>query len=68
MIDKIKAFLNTDLIQENINNTMYKEYEFDDCYNSQLNGYRQAIKERTKKEVDCFLYSILEEKYKKISL
>ena len=28
IIDKVKEFLNTDLIKENINSNLYKEYEF----------------------------------------
>ncbi|MBQ6477097.1 MAG: UvrD-helicase domain-containing protein [Bacilli bacterium] len=97
---KIKAFLNTDLIKANINNTMYKEYEFidednntdlhgiidlliegkdkyiivdyklknidDSHYDDQLNGYRKYIKSKTDKEVECYLYSIIDEKYRKV--
>lgn len=97
---KISAFINSSLIQENLNYPMYKEYEFiyeedntlahgiidllietptrmliidyklknidDSNYDKQLNGYRKAIKEKTKKEVSCYLYSILEERFREV--
>ena len=98
--DKIIKFINSDLIQSNINNKMYKEYEFmylednnqlhgiidllietidkyiiidyklknidDSLYDKQLNGYRKYIEEKTNKEVECYLYSILDEKYRQV--
>ena len=98
--DKINIFLNTDIIKSNINNTMYKEYEFmyyddnnllhgiidllietkdkyiiidyklknidDQLYDKQLNGYRKYIEEKTNKQVECYLYSILDEKYRRV--
>ncbi len=100
MKQKINSFLDTNLIRENINNKMYKEYEFtyqeedryfhgiidlmidtpnkmiiidyklknieDDAYLQQLNGYRKVIEKKTKKEVDCYLYSIMNEEFKKV--
>ena len=97
---KISAFINSPLIQENLNYPMYKEYEFiyeedntlahgiidllietptkmliidyklknidDSNYDKQLNGYRKVIKEKTKKEVSCYLYSILEERFREV--
>ena len=98
---KIKEFLNSDIIKSNINNNMYKEYEFittednnelhgiidlliesddkyiiidyklknidDPNYDIQLNGYRKYISEKTKREVDCYLYSILDSRYRKVN-
>ena len=98
--DKIRIFLESPLIKENINSKMYKEYEFtylenttyshgiidllieredkmiivdyklknisDESYNKQLNGYRKVIKEKTKKEVDCYLYSIINSEFKEV--
>lgn len=100
MIDAINNFINTDLIQENINSNMYKEYEFifaknnnishgiidlliekedkmiiidyklknidDSAYDKQLNGYREVVKEKTNKDVECYLYSILDNKFRKV--
>ena len=99
--NKINKFLNTDLIKENINYNMYKEYEFiykednkllhgiidllienpdkmiiidyklknidDSNYDKQLNGYRKYIKEKTNKDTYCYLYSIIDEKYREIN-
>ncbi len=98
--DKINIFLNTDIIQSNLNNSFYKEYEFmylednnqmhgiidlliekkdsyiivdyklknidDPLYDKQLNGYKKYIEEKTGKRVECYLYSILNSKYRKI--
>ena len=98
MEEKIKSFLNSEIIKDNINGVFYKEYEFtylednthshgiidllieqpdkmiiidyklknidDENYNKQLNGYRKYIKEKTKKEVDCLLYSIQDERFR----
>ena len=33
----------------------------DENYDKQLNGYRSFLKKKTKKEVDCYLYSIMDE-------
>lgn len=98
MEEKVKSFLNSEIIKDNINGVFYKEYEFtylednthshgiidllieqpdkmiiidyklknidDENYDKQLNGYRKYIKEKTKKEVDCLLYSIQDERFK----
>ena len=96
--DKIIAFLNTELIKENIEGTFYPEYEFidskehthgimdlvieqenkmiiidyklknidDDAYDKQLNGYREFLKQKTKKDVDCYLYSIIDGIYREV--
>lgn len=97
---KIKAFLDSQLIKENVHEKIYKEYEFTDLeedtfshgiidlliekedkiiiidyklkdiedtnYDKQLNGYRKFIKKKTKKEVECYLYSIMEERYRNV--
>ena len=101
MEDKILSFLNTDLMKDNINSNLYKEYEFtylednvyshgiidlliereDKCiivdyklkniddpnYDKQLNGYRKYISEKTNKEVECYLYSIIDEKFRRVN-
>lgn len=98
--DKIKVFLETPLIKENLSSKMYKEYEFtyleetnyshgiidllierddkmiiidyklkntsDEAYDKQLNGYRKVIKEKTKKETECYLYSIIDSTFRKV--
>ena len=98
--DKIKFFLETPLIKENLSSKMYKEYEFtyqegntishgiidllieredkmiivdyklknieDTAYDKQLNGYRKVIKEKTNKETECYLYSIIDSTFRKI--
>ena len=38
----------------------------DENYDKQLNGYRKYIKNKTKKEVECYLYSIIDENYRKV--
>ncbi len=98
--DKITKFINTDIIQSNLDNQMYKEYEFttkeddeelhgiidlliekdDSCiiidyklkniddsnYDKQLNGYRNYIENKTGKETSCYLYSIINEEFRKV--
>lgn len=100
MKEKIEHFINTGLIQTNINSSFYKEYEFtymkentlshgiidllieradkiiiidyklknidDENYDKQLNGYKEFIKVKTSKEVECYLYSIIDQKYRKV--
>lgn len=100
IINKIKKFLETPLIKDNLSNKMYKEYEFvykennnyshgiidlliekddsyiiidyklkgidDEGYDKQLTGYKTAIKEKTSKDVECYLYSIFDSTYRKI--
>ena len=38
----------------------------DENYDKQLNGYREFLKKKTKKEVECYLYSIIDEDYRKV--
>ena len=38
----------------------------DENYQKQLNGYRNYIEKKTNKQVECYLYSIMDEEYKKI--
>lgn len=98
--DKIKSFLETPLIKDNLTQKMYKEYEFtylegtnyshgiidllieredkmiiidyklknisDSAYDNQLNGYRKVIKEKTNKETECYLYSIIDNCFRKV--
>ena len=46
----------------------YKLKNIDDSnYDKQLNGYRKYIKGKTNKETYCYLYSILDEKYREIN-
>ena len=100
IIERINNFINTDIIKENLNSKMYKEYEFtytknnnyshgiidllierddkmiiidyklknidDLAYDKQLNGYREVIKEKTSKNVECYLYSILDNKFREV--
>ena len=45
----------------------YKLKNIDDSnYDKQLNGYREFLKKKTKKEVECYLYSIIDEEYRKV--
>ena len=45
----------------------YKLKNIDDsAYETQLKGYRDYIERLTNKKVECYLYSILDEKYKQI--
>ena len=38
----------------------------DENYDKQLNGYRKVIEERTSKETECYLYSILDERFRRV--
>ena len=45
----------------------YKLKNIDDpLYDKQLNGYRKVIKDKTNKEVECYLYSIIDCKFRKV--
>lgn len=45
----------------------YKLKNIDDVnYDKQLNGYREFLKKKTGKDVKCYLYSILDEKYREV--
>ncbi len=39
----------------------------DENYDKQLNGYRKVIKEKTGKETYCYLYSIIDSKFRQVS-
>ena len=46
----------------------YKLKNIDDpLYDKQLNGYRKVIKDKTNKAVECYLYSIIDNKFRQIS-
>ena len=96
--EKIKVFLMSPLVTENIDGSFYPEYEFidkkenthgimdlvienenkmiiidyklknieDDAYDKQLNGYREFLKKKTNKDVECYLYSIIDENFRKV--
>lgn len=100
VVKKIELFLELDIIQHNLNNPMYKEYEFiyqqdnttshgiidlmieakdkiiiidyklknieDEIYQNQLHGYKEAIETKTHKKVECYLYSILDNRLQPI--
>ena len=38
----------------------------DSLYDKQLNGYRNYIYNKTKKKVECYLYSIIDEDYREV--
>lgn len=38
----------------------------DENYDKQLNGYRAFLKKKTNKQVECYLYSIIDEMFRKI--
>lgn len=97
---KVRAFIESSLIRENIDNKFYKEYEFcylidnvkkhgiidllienddslilvdyklknisDPSYDKQLNGYRKYLEKVSKKEVSMYLYSIMDQKFRKV--
>lgn len=98
--NKIKLFLENNIIKNNLKSRFYKEYEFifddekhqhgiidlmieneneiiiidyklknidDDAYLDQINGYKKVISKRTNKNISCYLYSIINNKLKKIS-
>ena len=45
----------------------YKLKGIDDIeYDKQLNGYRKYIEEKTGKKTYCYLYSILDERYREV--
>ena len=59
-----------DLVIENGNKMIIIDYKLknidDENYDKQLNGYREFLKKKTKKEVECYLYSIIDEDYRKV--
>ena len=60
-----------DLLIENPDKMIIVDYKLknidDSNYDKQLNGYRKYIKEKTNKETYCYLYSIIDEKYREIN-
>ena len=60
-----------DLLIENEDKMIIVDYKLknidDSNYDKQLNGYRKYIMEKTNKETYCYLYSILDEKYREIN-
>ena len=59
-----------DLVIEHENKMIIVDYKLknidDSNYDKQLNGYREFLKKKTKKEVECYLYSIIDEVFRKI--
>ena len=59
-----------DLVIEHGNKMIIIDYKLknidDENYDKQLNGYREFLKKKTKKEVECYLYSIIDEEYRKV--
>ena len=59
-----------DLVIEKSDKMIIIDYKLknieDENYDKQLNGYRTFLEKKTKKKVDCYLYSIIDEKYRQI--
>lgn len=59
-----------DLVIESKEKIMIVDYKLknieDENYDKQLNGYRTFLKKKTKKQVECYLYSIIDEKFRKV--
>ena len=59
-----------DLLLEDTDKMIIVDYKLknidDEEYDKQLNGYRKYIENKTGKKTLCFLYSILEEKYREV--
>ena len=59
-----------DLLLEDTDRMIIVDYKLkgiDDIeYDKQLNGYRKYIEEKTDKKTLCFLYSILDERYREV--
>ncbi len=59
-----------DLVIEKEDKMIIVDYKLknidDDAYDKQLNGYREFLKKKTKKDVECYLYSIIDEVFRKI--
>ena len=60
-----------DLIIEKEDKIIIIDYKLkniaDENYDKQLNGYRAFLEKKTKKPVDCYLYSIISEKFRLIT-
>ena len=59
-----------DLVIEHQDKMIIIDYKLknvdDENYDKQLNGYRNFLKKKTNKEVECYLYSIIDEVYRKV--
>ena len=59
-----------DLVIEKEDKMIIVDYKLknieDDAYDRQLNGYREFLKKKTKKDIECYLYSIIDEDFRKI--
>lgn len=59
-----------DLLIETPNKMIIIDYKLkgitDENYDKQLNGYRKVIKDKTNKEVECYLYSIMDNCFRKV--
>ena len=60
-----------DLLIEDENECIIIDYKLknidDSLYDRQLNGYKKYIERLTNKNCKCYLYSILDEKYREIN-
>ncbi len=57
VIEQEKKIIIVDYKLKNIN---------DENYDKQLNGYRKILNKKTNKQVECYLYSIIDEMFRKI--
>lgn len=59
-----------DLVIEQAEKIIIIDYKLknidDENYDKQLNGYREFLKKKTGKQVECYLYSIIDEIFRKI--
>ena len=59
-----------DLLIENEDKIIIIDYKlkniFDPAYDKQLNGYRNVISKKTNKPVECYLYSIIDNTFRKV--
>lgn len=59
-----------DLVIEKKDKMMIIDYKLknidDENYDKQLNGYREFLRKKTNKEVECYLYSIIDENYREV--
>ena len=68
--DNVLAHGIIDLLIEQDNKMIIIDYKLKNItdlnYDIQLNGYRKYIKKLTSKETECYLYSIIDENYRKV--
>lgn len=61
-----------DLLIEKEDSLIIVDYKLkniaDSAYDKQLNGYRKALEKKTSKKVECYLYSLLDENFRKIDI